>query len=256
MVIIDGRIAYLGGMNIGKEYASEHKKLKPWNDKHIRIEGSAVLSVQTQFFLDYLFVTKEKIDFKNPKIFTKFYKINNHVGNKTIQIVNSGPDYSESNIRNMYLKMINNAKKEIIIETPYLILDDSTFDSLKLASLSGVRVRIVIPSVPDKKVVYYVTLSYAKELSKYGVEIYMYNGFMHSKIVVVDDDIVSVGSANMDRRSFNLNFEMNAVIYSKEYNEEVRGQINKELENSVALGASVMHHSVLEQLAILFSPIF
>lgn len=259
MVVIDGKIGYIGGMNIGKEYTGGDKKITPWCDKHIRIVGGAVASIQIQFFLDYLFVSKEKINVEDVNEFSKFFKIMPHTGTNAVQIVASGPDYKDSNIRNSYLKMINNAKKSIIIETPYLILDETINVSLKLAVASGVNVKIIIPGVPDKKAIYLATLSYAKELIDSGVEVYTYNGFMHSKIMLVDDDIVNVGSANMDRRSFSLNFEINAVIYSKKFNELNRKIIDEELKNCIFINNIKKKENIfvkiLEKLARLFAPI-
>lgn len=259
MVIIDGKIGYIGGMNIGKEYVGNDKKITPWRDRHIRIVGGAVSAIQIQFFLDYLFVSKEKIDWGNPQILSKFYKVENNEGNKPMQIVASGPDYRESNIRNSYLKMINNAKESIIIETPYLIPDESIVTSLKLAVNSGVKVKIIIPGIPDKKMVYYATLSYAKELMDSGVEIYAYNGFMHSKLMIVDDNIVNIGSANMDRRSFSLNFEINAIVYDNRFNEMNRKVVEQELKNSVLINYKKKKVNffvgILEKLARLFTPI-
>lgn len=259
MVIIDGDIAYIGGMNIGKEYVGDDKKIAKWADRHIRIVGGAVASIQTQFFLDYLFVSKERIDWENKEVISKFYnsKINDK-GNKAMQIIASGPDYKESTIRDSYLKMINNAKESIIIETPYLIPDESILTSIKLAVSSGVDVKIVIPGVPDKKSIYYATLSYAKELIASGVKIYKYNGFMHSKLLIVDNDIVNIGSANMDRRSFSLNFEINAIVYDKEFNKANRSIVSKELEDSELMNNGKKNNIfsiVLEKLARLFSPI-
>jgi len=259
MVVIDGNIGYIGGMNIGREYIGGDKKITPWCDRHLRIVGGAVNSIQIQFFLDYLFVSKEKIDWNNSMVFDKFFKLEKHPGNKAVQIIASGPDYKESNIRNSYLKMINNAKESIIIETPYLILDESITVSLKLAVASGVKVKIIIPGVPDKKVVYFATLAYARELMESGIEIYTYNGFMHSKIMVVDDDVVNIGSANMDRRSFSLNFEINAVIYDNDFNKKNRDIIEEELKNSVLMNNMRKKRNIfvriLEKLARLFAPI-
>lgn len=259
MAIIDGKIAYIGGMNIGKEYVGAHKKITPWCDRHLRIEGSAVSSVQTQFFLDYLFVSKEKINWEDFNVFLKFYKESKSHGDKPVQIIASGPDYKESNIRNSYLKMINNAKESIIIETPYLIPDEAILTSLKLAVNSGIDVKIIIPGVPDKKSVYYATLSYARELMECGVKIYAYNGFMHSKVMIVDDNISNIGSANMDRRSFNLNFEINAIVYDKEFNERNKKIIEAEIKNSVLINGKEKHINffvkIIEKLARLFAPI-
>lgn len=258
MVVIDGKIGYIGGMNIGKEYVGKDKRITPWCDKHIRVVGGGVASIQTQFFLDYLFVSKEKINLEDPNVLSKFYSSEINKGNKPMQIIASGPDYKESNIRNSYLKMINNAKESIIIETPYLIPDESIMTSLKLAANSGVNVKIIIPGIPDKKAIYYATLSYAKELMDSGIEIYAYKGFMHSKLVVVDNDIVNVGSANMDRRSFSLNFEINAIVYDKEFNEKNRKIIEEELRKSILINYKQKRNifrSVLERVARLFAPI-
>lgn len=259
MVIIDGKIGYIGGMNIGKEYAGENKRICPWCDKHIRVEGMGVLSLQTQFFLDYLFVSKEKMDWDNPDVVSKFYKSECCKGDKLMQIIASGPDYKDSNIRDCYLKMINNAKDRIIIETPYLIPDESIMNSIKLAVSSGVNVKIIIPGVPDKKAVYLATLSFARELINYGVEIYEYKGFMHSKLMVVDNDIVSIGSANMDRRSFSLNFEINAIVYNEDFVKENLKFIEKELKNSIRITGKEKKNNIfvkiLERLARLFAPI-
>jgi len=259
MIIIDGKIAYIGGMNIGKEYVGGDKKITPWRDRHLRIIGGAVSSIQTQFFLDYLFVSKEKIEWEDSKVISKFYKVDVHNGDKPTQIIASGPDYKYSNIRNSYLKMINNAKEEIIIETPYLIPDEAILTSLKLSANSGVKVKILIPGVPDKKAIYFATLSYCRELIESGVEVYAYNGFMHSKLMIVDNDIVNIGSANMDRRSFSLNFEINAVVYDKEFNKRNRDIIDEELKNSVLINGKEkkigFFVGVLEKLARLFAPI-
>lgn len=255
MVIIDGEIGYIGGMNIGKEYIGGDKRITPWCDRHLRIVGGAVNAIQIQFFLDYLFVSKEKIDWEDSNVISKFYRSELSTGDKPMQIVASGPDYKESNIRNSYLKMINNAKDSIIIETPYLIPDESILTCLKLAANSGIKVKIIIPGVPDKKAVYCASLSYARELIESGVEIYAYKGFMHSKMVIVDDNIVNVGSANMDRRSFNLNFEINAIVYDKEFNKLNRKLVESEIENSVLLNKKIKRVSIIEKLARLFAPI-
>lgn len=255
MAIIDGKIGYIGGMNVGKEYIGGDKKITPWADRHLRIVGGAVNAIQTQFFLDYLFVSKEKINWEDTTVVSKFYRSDIGFGDKPVQIVASGPDYKESNIRNSYLKMINNAKDSIIIETPYLIPDDSILTALKLAANSGVNVKIIIPGIPDKKIVYCASLSYARELIESGVEIYAYKGFMHSKLVIVDDNIVSVGSANMDRRSFNLNFEINALVYDKEFNMLNRKLVESEIEKSTLLNKSIKKVNIIEKLARLFAPI-
>lgn len=259
MVIIDGVIGYTGGMNIGKEYCNESKKVYPWGDRHIRIAGDAVVSLQIQFFMDYLFVSKEKFDFEDINVLTKYFPETNGCGNKVVQIVASGPDYNDENIKNAYLKMINDAKEEIIIETPYLILDDSMMDALKIAIKSGVEVKIVIPGVPDKFIVYAATLSYARELISLGAKIYTYKGFMHSKVLIMDNYVTSIGSANLDRRSFSLNFEVNAFIYDKEFNILNKEFVQKDIDNSEFLNDTIKRKNRfgmwLEKIFRLLAPI-
>jgi len=259
MVIIDGNIGYMGGMNIGKEYCNEDKRLNPWADRHIRINGNGVSGLQIQFFKDYLYVSKEKIDFEDKNVLIKYFPMVISRGNIAMQTVASGPDYKDENIKNAYLKMINNAKEKIYIETPYLILDDSLKDALKIAIKSGIEVNIVIPTIPDKKSVYAVTLSYARELIDMGAHVYGYKGFMHSKVVIMDDKIVSIGSANIDRRSFAINFEINAFIYNKEFALENIKLVKKDIENSEYLNVNIKKKNkfrlLLEGLFRLLAPI-
>ena len=144
-------------------------------------------------------------------------------GKIPIQIVTSGPDSEYEEIKMTYLKMIGMAKKEILIQTPYYIPDESIHEALKLALLSGVHVQIQIPNKPDHPLVYWATYSFAAELLEYGAVIETYeNGFMHAKTMIIDGGIVSVGSANIDVRSFRLDFEVNALLYDEKMAAKVR----------------------------------
>ena len=259
MVIIDGCVGYVGGMNIGGEYCNEDKKLYPWSDRHIKVEGNAISSLQMQFFKDYLFVSNEKIDFNDKEILSKYFPLVKSNGNKAMQVVASGPDYKDESIKNSYLKMINSARKCIYIETPYLVLDDSLMDALKVAVKSGVEVNIVIPSIPDKWFVYAVTLSYARELIANGVNVYAYKGFMHSKVVIMDDLVTSIGSANLDRRSFYLNFEINAIVYDKEFSNDNIKLVKEDINNSEYLNGTIKKKNKfglwLERILRLLAPL-
>lgn len=260
MVIIDGEIGYTGGMNIGKEYCNENKKIYPWADRHIRIYGDGVIGLQMQFLFDYLFVSKEKLSLGDKAAIDKYFpRIDKNIGENLLQVVASGPDYKQENIKNAYLKMINDAKKSILIETPYLILDDSIMDAINIAVKSGVEVKVVIPGIPDKMVVYAATLSYARELIQMGVKVYTYKGFMHSKVVICDDYITSIGSANMDRRSFSLNFEINTFVYNKDFNELNRELVEIDIENSELLNDTIKKKNRfglwLERIFRLLAPI-
>lgn len=207
--VIDGKEGYLGGFNIGNEYLGLSKKFGNWRDTHIKIKGSAVSSLQWRFYLDWKFAAGE--DLKICQSYLHEESANSNVG---IQIVSSGPDSKWPNIKDGYLKMISNARHKIYIETPYFIPDDSILEALRIAGLSGLDVRVMMPNKPDHPFVYWASLSYIGELLEVGVKFYHYgDGFLHSKVIIVDDFISTIGTANLDIRSFLLNFEVNAFIY-------------------------------------------
>ncbi len=212
LAIIDGQVAYIGGFNIGDEYLGLSKKFGYWRDTHLRVHGKAVYAMQTRFIMDWNSAApNHKVDYK-ARYFPAFYG----GGHTSLQIVSSGPDSEWQQIKNGYIKMINSAKKSIYLQSPYFIPDASLFEALKIASLSGIDVRIMIPNKPDHAFVYRATTSYAGELMETGAKIFIYdNGFIHAKMLVIDGEIASVGTANMDFRSFRLNFEVNAFIYEK-----------------------------------------
>ena len=212
IVVIDGRIGYIGGFNVGDEYLGLNKKFGYWRDTHLRIEGSAVHPLQTRFLLDWNEASqKNRVHYSE-----RYFPAIPLKGDSTLQIVSSGPDTEWSNIKNGYIKLIANAKKHIYIQSPYFIPDESFFDAVKIASLSGIDVRIMIPNKPDHLFVYWATYSYIGLLLEAGVKIYIYDaGFIHAKMIVVDDEVASVGTANIDNRSFKLNFEVNAFIYDE-----------------------------------------
>ena len=210
IVVIDGRIGYIGGFNVGDEYLGLNNKFGYWRDTHLRIEGSSVHPLQTRFLLDWNQASqKHRVHYSE-----RYFPAIPLKGNTAMQIISSGPDTDWANIKNGYIKLISNAKKFVYIQTPYFIPDESFFDAVKIAALSGVDVRIMIPNKPDHMFVYWATYSYVGMLLDVGAKIYIYdNGFIHAKMIVVDDEAASVGTANIDNRSFTLNFEVNAFIY-------------------------------------------
>ncbi len=211
IVVIDGKYAYVGGFNVGDEYISKKKKFGYWRDTHLKIEGAAVNDLHIRFLLDWNYTAKENL-FGIEKYFNnKPLHYNRNVG---VQIISSGPDSKRQEIRDNYLRLINKAKERIYVQTPYFIPDDSVLQALKIAALSGVDVRLMIPCKPDHPFVYWATYSYAGDLIDAGVRCYCYEaGFLHAKGMVVDGLVSCYGTANMDRRSFALNFEVNAVVY-------------------------------------------
>jgi cardiolipin synthase len=206
---VDGKYAFIGGFNIGDEYLGLSKKFGFWRDTHLFIQGDAIDALELHFLMDWRFAADEDSTFDN-----KYFPHRSHLGKTGLQIVSSGPDSIFTSIKNGYLKMISKAEKNIYIETPYFIPDDSILEALRIASLSGVDVRIIIPSKPDHPFVYWASTSYMGELLDCGVKCYTYTkGFLHSKFISIDGAISSVGTANLDIRSFTLNFEINAFIY-------------------------------------------
>lgn len=216
IVVVDDKIAYIGGMNIGDEYMSKNKKRRlNWRDTHIRITGSAVECVQRCFAQDWEFSTGEEVAVKP-------YPGNNS-GTVDMQIVASGPDTADEEIKFGMIKMLYGANNYIKIQSPYFVPDDAFLSAVKTAAKSGVDVRVMIPGIPDKKYVYHTTMSYVGELLDAGVRVFLYPGFIHSKTLTVDDEIVTIGSANVDIRSFSLLFEINAFMYDRTLATACRG---------------------------------
>lgn len=208
IIIVDGHTGFVGGLNIGDEYIHQGP-LGYWRDTHLKIEGEAIYYIQKTFVSEWEFVSGKNITkICIPDGGTIF-------GQDLVQIANSGPDSYWESISQVYFATMSSATDSIYFYTPYLIPNESILTALKIAALSGVDVRIIVPSVPDKKVVYWATKSYFEELLQAGVKIYRYQkGFLHSKALIVDGVVASIGSANMDLRSFKLDFELNALIYS------------------------------------------
>ncbi len=214
IVVIDGKVGYVGGFNIGKEYISKVARFGYWRDTHLKIRGDAVISLQIRFALDWNYAVKE-----NLFLFSKYFVQERPVYKQAvgIQVVSSGPDTGTKNIRDNYLEMFHRARNHIYIQTPYFVPDDAILSALKIAARSGVDVRLMIPCKPDHPFVYWATYSYAGELLQAGAKCYIYeHGFLHAKGITVDGVASCYGTANMDIRSFELNFEVNAVIYDEE----------------------------------------
>lgn len=235
IVVIDGEVGYTGGMNIRNDHMGKKKRLSPWRDCHIRIKGQSVHSLQNIFLSDWRISCR-----KNPPVDAfmgeEYYPNIVNEGNTSLQIVASGPtEDDDENIKEFMIKMIVTAKKLVRIQTPYFIPDEGFLSAVKLAILSGVDVEIMIPKMPDKRMVYYATLGHINEVQKLGAKVYLYHGFMHSKIICVDDDLVTVGSCNIDIRSFSLNFELNALLFGERDNEICQNIFENDLKECDAI---------------------
>lgn len=231
IVVIDGKVGFVGGFNVGREYIGKDEYFKYWRDTHLKIEGAAVMALNSRFVLDWNYATKQNL-------FTeKYFPVNEKpyksVSKTGLQIISDGPDEKILNIRNNYLWLINNAKDHIYIQSPYFIPDDAIFTALQIAAMSGIDVRIMIPCKPDHPFVYWASYSYMSDLLEAGARFYTYQpGFLHVKGVMADGKICSFGTANMDIRSFQLNFEVNAVIYHEHTTKKMEEQFCKDMEVS------------------------
>lgn len=257
IVVIDGIVGFLGGFNVGKEYIGENKKIGNWRDTHIKVKGEAVHDLEVRFLLDWCYASKEDISNYN-KYFPNKKILDKKVG---MQIVSSGPDHKEQYIKNGYVKIINNAKNLLYIQTPYFVPDENLLESLKIAAFSGVDVRVMIPGKPDHKFMFWAAQSYISELLKSGVRVFFYNkGFLHCKTIVADNSVCSIGTANMDIRSFKLNFETNAFIYNQRINASLKKQFILDMKNSKEITLDEFNKrsgilKILESITRLLSPI-
>lgn len=212
IVVIDNKIGYTGGINIRDDHMGKHKRLNPWIDMHLRMEGNGVMELQKVFLKDWRYAYKGK-DFNDKYINRFFEKSGNDVGCSGVQVVSSGPDEELQYIKNAMIRMILTAKKSIKLITPYFVPDESFMEALRIANSCGIDIEIIVPSIPDKKIVYYTSLSYLRELAQVGVKVYLKRGFTHSKCLIIDEEVSTVGTCNTDVRSFGLNFETNVFIY-------------------------------------------
>ena len=256
VVVIDGKIGYLGGFNVGDEYLGKVKKYGYWRDTHLRIVGESVRSIQTRFILDWNQASKHQLI-----LYDSAYYQAEPQGNVGMQIVSSGPDSDWEQIKYGYIKLLMEAEDYVYIQTPYFIPDESLADAVKIAVLSGIDVRIMIPSKPDHPFVYWATYSYIGNMLEAGAKVYIYqNGFLHAKTIMVDGKIASVGTANIDVRSFRLNFEVNAFLYSEEVTQRLLAHFEEDMKKSELLTYEAYQQrsawiKFKESIARLISPI-
>ncbi len=255
IVVIDGCIGFTGGINIADRYL-KGTKFGPWRDTHLRIEGDAVNVLQAIFTTDWYFVSG-----KQELTGSKYFHKTNIRTYSPIQIASSGPDSDWASIMQAYFAAINKARKSIYLASPYFMPNQSILTALKVASLSGIDVRIILPNRSDSKLVYWASRSYVSELLDAGIKVYFYHrGFNHSKFLIIDNVFCSVGSANMDYRSFEDNFEVSAVMYDPRIAATLTRHFMQDIENSTLITPEAWNnrsnlHAAYESLARLFSPL-
>ncbi|MGM9736317.1 MAG: cardiolipin synthase [Candidatus Cryptobacteroides sp.] len=234
VVVIDGKIGYLGGMNIAQRYDTG-LKWGCWRDTHCRIEGPAVSELQTSFLVDWQFSSKHFLD--GDRYYPKMENLPAPGSGSIVQILTSGPMDEWKVIMQGLVRIISQAKRYVYIHSPYFIPTEAVSLALKNAALAGVDVRMIIPYRGDMgSLTTDASRSYLEEVMAAGVKVYFYDkGFMHSKAIVADDSFCTIGSTNMDIRSFDLDFEINAFVYDPELAVRMRQEFEKDLEDSTRI---------------------
>ena len=252
LICVDGIIAYTGGMNVSDNYIREHMDLGLWKDTLIRIHGPAALDVERVFFRDYFNAGGAKL--KDRK------EVDIAPGEVPVQIISSGPDSEYRGIMQAYFVLITDAEDYVYISSPYFIPGESILTALKTSALSGVDVRLMFPYKSDSKWLRWCMYTYLEDLLKAGVKVYLYKGgFLHSKVVVSDDIVASIGTANMDVRSFETNFEINAMVYDKKAATDLRAHFLNDIPKCEMLNPDTFakrddSNRLMESIARLSSP--
>ena len=256
IVVVDGEIGFIGGLNFADRYMHGLPGIGIWRDTHLKVRGEVVTSLQTVFLFDWYFVRQEVLLNKTEYLPDK--KVDTNV---VIQTVASGPDSDWTSIQQAYFTLINLSRKYVFISTPYFMPGETTINSLKTAAMSGVDVRIMIPHKSDSPLTSWCTRSYIEELLTAGVRVFQYRaGFNHSKIIIVDGLVSTVGTANMDMRSFEQNFEINLILYDRNVSQKLANFFLEDLKQSSEIHLNEwkfrpQRDRICESLARLFAPL-
>lgn len=257
ILVVDGERGFIGGLNIAEKYIKGLKEIGPWRDTHLQIEGEAVASMNMVFLIDWYFVsnevlTRDKMYFETAKTDEKCL----------IQLATSGPDSDWANIMQVYFSSFATARKCIYLCTPYFSPNESILTALKTAALGGIDVRVLLPGKSDSGIGNWNSRSYISELLEAGIRVYLFDGgFNHSKFIIVDNVFSSVGSPNVDMRSFDLNFEVTALIYDEGFAKKLNAVFMNDLKDSVEVFSELWagrHRSekYKESLSRIFGPLY
>jgi len=226
ITIIDGKVAYVGGHNVGDEYMGRDPRFGHWRDTHIRVTGPAVRNVQLVFLGDWYWSTRTAVEVDWVTDFPG-------EGKTKLLVLPTGPADTAHRCSLFFLQAIQAAKSRIWITSPYFVPDDAIVEALHLAALRGVDVRILLPEKPDHKIVYLASFHYLAELDIPGVRFFRFEpGFLHQKVLLVDHDLAAVGTANLDNRSFHLNFEITMIAHDREFASRVEGMLEHDFARS------------------------
>ncbi|MFC9707031.1 cardiolipin synthase [Paenibacillus sp. NPDC056933] len=237
IVVVDGKIGFVGGMNVGDDYLGQYPDVGFWRDTHVQIEGDAVYFLQNTFLNDWKLASGEQIT--EPQL-TALFPPHICSGKERIQVLASGPDQEWDAIQEMCFGAVSVASERIYITTPYFIPDPALYEAIKTAAVSGVDIKIIIPYQSDSRLVHLASLSYVEELLRAGVKFYQYRkGFVHAKVLIVDDLLATVGTANMDMRSFFCNFELTAVLFEASSMERLTEDFERDLDDCSQINVKV-----------------
>jgi len=255
IVVVDGRVGFTGGINVGTEYLGRDPTLGRWRDTHVRLEGPAALSLQTTFAEDWYGATGELLDA------ARYFPAAPGKDTAVVEVVDSGPDRNWSPISYVYSQAIALARERVWITSPYFVPGPHLEQTLIGAALRGVDVRLLLPGISDSWLVQQAGRSYYRRFLEAGVRIFEYErGFVHAKTMVVDSWVGTVGSANMDTRSFQLNFELNAFVYGDRFADELAGHYRADLQHAAEIDLEQARNvryptRLLRSVARLLSPL-
>ena len=255
IVVVDGDVGFIGGVNVSDKYIKAISQLGVWNDLHLKIEGPVVNSLHRVFIKDYHFASNEEMLLNE-----KYLPATHAKGASVVQIVSGGPDSKQPVIMQQYIAMINSAAESIYIANPYFIPGTSVLQALKIAALSGIKINLLVPKHSDSLMAKYSMFSRFEDLLAIGVDIYLREDFSHSKVIIIDEKFASVGSGNFDYRSFEHNFEANALIYDEQVTKTISDEFKSYCSSNISIDYSSFKErplldKFLEGIAKFFSPL-
>lgn len=240
IVVVDGEVAFLGGLNIGDEYAGLKKKYGNWRDTAVRIEGPSVIAAQLAAAKDWYCIHEKPIKAE--------WNIKPAKDDAAIMVLHSGPADSKYTLLLSFIALINAATDKLWIANPYYVPPESLMDAILLASLRGVDVRVLVPSYSDARFVMLASRVYQKKLLQHGIKVYRYTeGFLHQKVIVIDDQFAVVGSANLDCRSMFINFEASVITNDKDFIQDCTVMLEKDFAISPLIDSKEFHNLSLTE---------
>lgn len=248
MVVVDGKVAWLGGLNVGDEYLGLDPEFSPWRDTHIRLEGPSALQVQLTLMSDWYWATREKLELNwKPHVAV--------AADQRVLVLSTGPVNDRETAGLFFVAALNAAQERIWFSAPYFVPDEAVLKSLQLAAMRGVDVRIITTGKGDSLPVWLAAFYYIKLLHDTGIKFYAYEpGFLHEKVMLVDDQISTVGTHNFDNRSFRLNFEVMAIVNDAGFASQMEAMFLEDFKTSVIIDPKKLEEkSFLWQLAVRLS---